>query len=520
MLAFALAVLLPVGGAAAAPGFSVRLRWAPVPGAVGYRVYLRSGASGWDAGRDVGPGRRVEGVGLETEVEGLPLSNRNVFTITAYDLRGTEGPRSNPLGLSREEVLAVAATPTPASSPTPDGGPTPAGTPTPEPTPAGTPTPEPTPSPTPVASTCGDGEVGRDEACDGTADAACPGFCAQDCTCRESLDLPLRGWTLAAGDGTWGVYRILDDDGTTPIRVLQTDTGSVPAKTFGIAWPPTPSLGAGGRILSVVLQATESYAFRVVVRDVEGTLCRLVYATGSFVPTRRGRSVDFPIDRALRSPDFVLVERDVAADLAAATGRELATVEQVALFGRMSVKRIGLSRSPDPSLPRRPGETLELPSQGWAWNGTGSAQQGFADPSFDGPTLLAARSAEGLPQLSFPSEASRRLVAPYGRITAEVGGRDAFALDLVLELADRTAFRIVYDDAASEEKLVSGREAIMPLPAPAADADPASARILVADPEADLARLRPEATLAGITRVRLRGGFQSGPIVFDRRLDR
>lgn len=499
----------PLPAGAAEPVFAARVRWTPVAGAAGYRVYFRNGSGGWDAGRDVGGGR-VDGAALETEVEDLPLGNRNVFTVAAYDLRGREGARSNPRALTREEVLAAG----PGSTPTPGNEPTP----TPTPSPVPTPTPDPTP--TPVPSTCGDGEVGPAESCDGAADDACPGFCSDDCGCRESRDLPLRGWTLAAGDGTFGVYRILDDDGTTPIRVLQTDTGSIPARSFGISYPPTPSLGAAGRILSIVLQATESFSLRVVVRDADGVLRRIVYTTGSFVPTRRGRTVDFPVGRDARSPDFVLVERDVAADLAAATGREFATLEQVSLFGRMSVKRIGISRSPDPSLPRQPGESLVLPSQGWAWNGEGSVDQGVEDPSFDGPTLLSAIDGDALPRLSFPAEESRRLVAPYGRLTALVDGRDAFSLELVLDLADRSAFRIVYDGAAVEEKLVSGREATVPLPVPGADVDPESSRVLVVDPEADLARLRPDATLAGVARVRLRGGFRSGPIVLDRRLDR
>ncbi|MFM8412884.1 MAG: hypothetical protein ACKOCT_21740, partial [Alphaproteobacteria bacterium] len=417
----------------------------------------------------------------------------------------------------RAEVLAVVPTPVPTTDP--EATPTPTIAPTPEPTP--TPAPTATPTPSPVPARCGDGEVSGDEACDGDADQACPGLCSASCSCLDERDLPLRGWTLAAGDGSWSVNRILDDDGVTEIRVLQTDTGDVPARNFGIAYPATPSLGVAARNLAVVLQATESFIVRVVVRDMEGSLRRLVYTTGSFVPTRRGRSVDFPIERAARSPDFVQVKRDLEADLAVATGRELATVEQVALFGRMSVKSLRLSRPPDASLPSRPGESIELPSQGWAWNGEGTVEQGVVDPAFGGPTLLVSPGAAGAPLLSYPAEARRRLVAPYGRLTAEVAAGEGFSIELVLALADRTDFRLTYDSRVSEEKSVSGHAATVPMPDPASDAvAPGGGTVLVADPESDLARLRPGATLAGIARVRLRGGFKSGPIVLDRRLPR
>ena len=129
--------------------------------------------------------------------------------------------------------------------------------------------------------------------------------------------------------------------------------------------------------------------------------------------------------------------------------------------------------------------------------------------------------ADGIPQLSLPAEARRKLVAPYGRLTAEVANGEGFAIDLVLTLSDRSDFRLTYDGDAIEEKLVSSRAATLPLPAPATEADaPGGNRVLVADPEGDLARLRPGATLAGITRVRLRGAFRSGPILLDRRLPR
>lgn len=509
LLVVCLALLVTVGAAeAAGENFSARLSWAPVPGAVGYRVYFRNGATAWDAGRDVGAGRRVGEGRVEVDVERLPLGNRNLFSVAAYDLRGREGVRSGERGLSRAEILSVVPSPTPA--PTSSGEPDPGVTPSPTPTIV--------PTATPVGPQCGDGEVDEGETCDGDLDTSCPGFCSDDCTCLPERDLPLRGWTRVAGDGSWSVNRILDDDGVTPIRVLQTDTGDVPAKNFGIAWPPLPSLGAAARTLSVVLQATENFAVRAVVRDVEGTLRRLVYTTGSLVPTRRGRTVDFPIERSARSPDFVEVKRDLAADLAVATGRELATVEQVALFGRMSVKGLQLSRSPDASLPPRPGASLELPSQGWAWNGEGSVDQGLRDDSFEGPILLAAPGTSGFPQLSLPAEARRRLVAPYGRLTAEVAGEDGFEIELVLTLSDRSDFRLTYDGDAAEEKLVSSRVAILPLPAPETGATEGGSRVLVADPEGDLARLRPGAKLAGIARVRLRGGFRAGPILFDRRL--
>lgn len=521
-LALALGWLLqaaPPAGAAAGETFSARLRWAPVPGATGYRVYFRNGSTGWDAGRDVGPGRRSGDATLEAEVAGLALGNRNIFSVAAYDLRGVEGSRSGERGISRADVLAVVPTPTPdgGGSPTATPVPSPTSTPTPDPTP--TPTAEPEATSTPVADSCGDGKVGPTEECDGAAADACPGLCSGECSCLEERDLPLRGWTVAAGDGSFGVFRILDDDGVTPIRVLQTDTGSIPARSFGIAHPPTPTLGIAARTLSVVVQATESFALRAVVRDATGTAWRLTYTTGSFVPTRRGRAADFPLDRAARSPDFVEVKRDLAADLAVATGRLLVSIEQVALFGRMSVKRVRLSRRLDEAVERHPGETIELPSQGWAWNGEGRVDQGLGDPDFDAPTLSAAGEGGAVPVLTFPQEARRRLVAPYGRLTAEVGGSGPFSIELVLELADRSTFRLTYDGETGEERRTD-RTATLPMPDAAEVVVPGDLRVRVVDPEADLARLRPDATLAGIARVRLRGSFRTGPILLDRRLDR
>jgi len=521
------------------PRFSARPRWSPAPGAIGYRVYFRNGATGWDAGHDVGPGVPDGDGGVFAVVADLPLGNRNIFAVTSYDVQGRESARSNELGLARSEVVAVASTPTPTPGslstpqPTPDPAPTPTpvveATPTPSPSSAPTatpgptpePTPEPTPGPTPepTPEPCGNGRVDEGESCDISADAACPGMCDLDCSCLDSFDLPLRGWTRAEGDGTWSVSRILDDDGTTLVRVLQTDTGLVPAKNFGIAYPATVSLGKGAPVLSLLLQSTENYSVRVVVHDSEGSVHRLVYSIGGFLPYAEGRTVNFPLDRATRGPDFVEVRRDLAADLRVATGKTVATVEQAAVFGRMSVKRIRLERAEDPEIAPEPGDTLALPAQGWAWNLVGDVAQGIADPDFDGPVARADRTTSDaeLPRLGYPAESSRKLVAPFGRITAEVGRRSSFALEAMLVLGDRTNFRLTYSSDVTEAVRTSKRTATLPLPL-ANPGDTWNAQFLVADLVADLALFRPTATLAGITRVRLFGGFRIGPILLDRRL--
>ena len=143
----------------------------------------------------------------------------------------------------------------------------------------------------------------------------------------------------------------------------------------------------------------------------------------------------------------------------------------------------------------------------------------IADPDFDGSVARADRTASDteLPRLGYPAESSRKLVAPFGRITAEVGRRSSFALEAMLVLGDRTNFRLTYSSDVTEAVRTSKRTATLPLPL-ANPGDTWNAQFLVADLVADLALFRPTATLAGITRVRLFGGFRIGPILLDRRL--
>jgi hypothetical protein len=151
--------------AAVAEEAGVRLAWSPVPGAIGYRIYVtqRSGDYAHGVTEDV-PDPVPDGDGLIYHVvrQGVVTGVTNYFVVTSYDADDRESGYSNQLSLvpavppSPPSATAVAsARPSPPATPTsPAATSTPPVPLTPTPTPpveGATPTPRPSPPATPTS---------------------------------------------------------------------------------------------------------------------------------------------------------------------------------------------------------------------------------------------------------------------------------------------------------------------------------------------------------------------------------
>jgi len=102
------AVLAAVlASARASPAYEARVSWSRVPGAAGYKIYVRQDDQPFGPGTDVG--MRVPDVegAVHYVVAALDETVTNSFAVTSYDASGSESPRSNELALTYGDAAAV-----------------------------------------------------------------------------------------------------------------------------------------------------------------------------------------------------------------------------------------------------------------------------------------------------------------------------------------------------------------------------------------------------------------------------
>ena len=78
--------------------YSARLAWSAVPGAAGYKLYVRQGTAPYGTGLDLGALTPGSDGAVHFTQSGLRVESTNAFAITTY-ANGVESPRSNELAI-------------------------------------------------------------------------------------------------------------------------------------------------------------------------------------------------------------------------------------------------------------------------------------------------------------------------------------------------------------------------------------------------------------------------------------
>lgn len=532
--------------------YEARITWSPVAEAIGYKIYVRQNADAYGTGMDVGALQPDADGLVRYPLRDLPLAARASFAVTTYDATGRESPRSNEFSLDYAtvapfvdsdgdglsdaqedvnlnrvvdagetdprradsdgdglsdgaEIQIYRTNPLAADSDGDefaDGNEIAAGS---DPNDAGSRPP-----------LCGNGSVNPGEVCDGADDDACPTVCLSNCTCPRYVALPLAEWSRLRGDGSWSVQ---SGDPETQGPVLVTEALGAPTVDFAIAYPASPALGVPFPLLAFTLRAAGPFIVEVVVSSTSGRTRVLAYQPNGVLATVLKERAAFPIDTAAGSGSFRTTYRDLAADLRAAFGLTLARVQQVRLYGDLSAASIVLADRVDVSGNTGAGlDSVGLPLAGWAQKGRGAVFANEHDAELDGPTL---RSEPAGPKMSalmldYPPARGEELIARFRTISLFVRDEEGFAVELKLWTSDGRVRKLRYKTGRTTAK-IQRRRAILPLGLLSVPGS--SYRLATFDLAADLARLHPGATLAGVRTVCLQGKFQVGNVVFSEAIE-
>jgi hypothetical protein len=288
--------------------------------------------------------------------------------------------------------------------------------------------------------------------------------------------------------------------------VLVTTTAAAPSTAFGIAYPVTETLGVGLPILGFTVRDGDAFDVEVVVRPSAGKLRTLRYTGRDGVPTARRRTGVFPIGSAVHDGVLRTTYRDLAADLRSAFGLAFARVEQVRLYGDLTVARVMLAAPAGVGDVVEPAPaTLRLPTSGWESHGRGIVQESF-EPMLDALTLTAAPedpSGAGL-RVAYPALRDGRLVATSQTLSFLV--RDERRFTVRVRIRPQSGPSIVLRYRSAEH---TGGSALPLTLRPVAGTPYQLATLELAE---DLARVRPGATLAAVIGIRLDGGFRVGDV--------
>jgi hypothetical protein len=347
---------------------------------------------------------------------------------------------------------------------------------------------------------CGNGALDAGEACDGLLATACPGACLTDCTCARTIDLPLDGWSLHAGAGTWNVDEADPESGGA---VLVTATETAPSTAFGVAYPATETLGVGLPILGFTVRDDDAFDVEVVVRPANGKPRTLRYTARDGVPTARHRTGVFPIGVAAADGVLRTTYRDLAADLQSAFGARFARVEQVRLYGDLTAARVMLAAPEVVDVPAP--SALRVPTSGWERHGRGVVHETF-EPMLDALTLTSTPDdpAGGGLRVTYPALRDGRLVAAAQTLSFVVRDERRFVVRVRVRPQRGPSVVLRYRSADH-----AGGSAL-PLTLRSVPGTPYQLATL--DLAADLARVRPGATLAAVLGIRLDGGFRVGDV--------
>jgi hypothetical protein len=383
---------------------------------------------------------------------------------------------------------------------TPTVGRTPVASDTP---PANKPTIAATPS---AGETCENGRVDEGEECDGNADGACPTLCLSDCSCPRYFEVPLDGWVRSSGRGTWTVRR---DDRDAPGPVLVTRTEMIPSTGFAIRYPSDGSLDLKFPFLAFTMRSTGGSSLEVEVRPTRGPVRMLVYEASDKPPALRKRRAVFPIGTDA-SGQFRTVHRDLAADLEAAFGLVLASVERVELHGSVTVSSIMFADRGDAERTAA-SDSLSLPLERWSQRGRGQIFQNEYDPTLGGSTLRSEPSAlKGALELSYPPRSGASLIAGFRTLSFAVRDEAMFWVEITLRTSDGKSSKLRYQTELSKPR-IRHRRALLPLVL--RDMEGSPYKLAIVDLAGDLAMATPEAAIDSVLGIRLHGRFRVGDVV-------
>jgi len=361
-------------------------------------------------------------------------------------------------------------------------------------------TPMPTATPT---GGCGDGKVDAGERCDGADDAACPTLCTAACTCPDFYAVPLDGWSLWQGDGTWDV----ELDGAD--HVLRTRAAVTPTTGFAIDYPASSDLGVTYPYLALTLAADGDFVTEVVVRGAKGPEYVIAYASGAGVPTARKRRVLMPLGSDAGDGARRTFYRDVAGDLQTAFGAAFAQVTQIRVYGDTRVAHALLAARDVQGRSAGAGALLALPVSDWKKRGRGLALQQTSDPAVDGQTLCADASS-GPAVATFPAADRESLVARFQNLSLLVRKELGFNIELRVRASDGRPKTLRFDERVTTVR-ASHRRVVMPL---VPEAVPGSEfRVVSLDLRDALAMIDPSLSIDGVLVIRMRGNFEVADLV-------
>jgi hypothetical protein len=291
--------------------------------------------------------------------------------------------------------------------------------------------------------------------------------------------------------------------------VLVTKTEMIPSTGFAIGYPPRGSLDLKFPFLAFTMRSTGGSSLEVAVRPANGRACVLAYQASDGRPTLRKRRAVFPIG-ADASGQFRTVHRDLAADLEAAFGLALASVDRVQLRGSVTVSSIMFADRGDAEWTAAR-DSLSVPLAGWSQRGQGQIFQNEYDPTLGGPTLRSEPGAlAGAPQLSYPPRSGTSLIAGFRTLSFVVRDEATFWVEITLRTSDGKSNKLRYQTELSEPR-IRHRRALLPLVLREMEGSPY--RLAIVDLAGDLAMATPEAAIDNVLAIRLQGKFRVGDIV-------
>jgi hypothetical protein len=424
------------------------------------------------------PTRTPRPTATETAV---PTTTRTATAVPTTTTMPTVTATATPAATARPTATQLT---TATANPT-DAAPNATGTPTAAPTPGGS---------------CGNGVVDAGEACDGTDDAACPTLCSAACTCPAFVALPLDGWTLWQGAGTWNVT----DDPKADVPVLETQAAAAPATDFGVAYPADGSLQITYPLLAATLAGDGDFTVEVVVQPLQGPPRVLSYASGDGLPTVRKRQVQTPLGAAAPADGQQhTFYRNLAADVWTAFGAAFVRVTQVRVYGDVRVERVMLAAAPLAMRSAEQPDSVPVPLDGWASPGRRIMVGHSNDPAVDGPTLATDPGAGTI--ATYPPAHAETLVAPFQVLSLLVRNSALLRIDVRVRTSDGRTRLARFDKRATAAR-TTDLQGVFPLGTqPVAGS---TFRLATLDLGDAVARMHPGLAVKGVLAIRLRGAFE------------